>query len=95
MSRVSLTKNDLEAVKAAFAGVRTSASRLLQMEAAVTALEQGAEAAPSPDGRAAAPDELVRAASAHALAAAAFSGLLHRLFAPAASPPASVELLDE
>jgi hypothetical protein len=94
MPRVSVTNNDLEALKAAFSGVRTTASRLLQMEAAVNALQPQVDANRPSDAGPEPPAELRRAASAHAVAAAAFDGLLRRLFAPAPAAPAPVELTD-
>ena len=94
MPRVSVTKNDLEALKAAFAGFKTSAAKLLQMEAAVAAVEGAVDAAGHSTENAEPPAELIRAATAHAIAAAAFSGLLHRLFAPAREAASAAELTD-
>lgn len=80
-----MNPNDLDALKAAFRGVRTTAVRLQQLE---SALESLSEENP--------PAELMRAATAHAIAAGAFSGLLHRLFTPGGVPPAGgrLELTD-
>lgn len=93
MPRVTVTKNDLEALKASYAGVKATAAKLLQMEDVVAALERShltgdAETA-SP------PADLIRAATAHAIVAGAFSGLLHRLFTPGGAVPAAApELTD-
>jgi hypothetical protein len=38
------------------------------------------------------PSELIRAATAHAIAAGAFSGLLHRLFTPGGAAPAATDI---
>lgn len=73
-----MEKNDLEALKAAFRGVTETAARLQQLQPAVDSV--------SPEQP---PVELIRAATAHAIAAAAFSGLLHRLFTPGGVPPKS------
>jgi hypothetical protein len=94
MPRVTVTKNDLEALRASYAGVKGTAAKLLQMEDVVAALERAqqtgdAESASPP------PADLIRAATAHAIAAGAFSGLLHRLFTPGgAVPAAATELTD-
>jgi predicted nucleotidyltransferase len=79
-------KNDLEALKAAFRGVKSTATRLQAMDAAVEAAEHATVEQP--------PSELVRVATAHALAAAAFSGLLHKLFTPGGVAPKSPEITD-
>jgi hypothetical protein len=79
-------KNDLEALKAAFRGVTTTAARLQGLKAPVDAAEQATLDKP--------PAELIRAATAHALAAAAFAGLLHRLFTPGGVAPGSLDLTD-
>ena len=97
---MTVTKNDLEALEAAFAGLRTTSARLMEMQAALHALGPLAPDERSPEGEAGAggpepPAELIRAATAHAIAAAAFSGLLHRLFTPGgAAPTAPPELTD-
>jgi hypothetical protein len=93
MRRVAVTKNDLDALRAAFAGLRTTSVRLTEMQAAIDALGVSgpgdSDAGPEP------PAELIRAATAHAIAAAAFSGLLHRLFTPGgAVPMGAAELTD-
>jgi urease accessory protein UreF len=79
-------KNDLEALRAAFRGVKTTAAKLGQMDAAV---EQAASATAEQP-----PSDLMRAATAHAIAAAAFSGLLHRLFTSGGVAPKTMELTD-
>lgn len=95
MPRVAVTKNDLEALKAAYAGLRTTSARLLQMEPAIHALEGALTAGASPDGGIEPSADLIRAATAHAIAAAAFSGLLHRLFTQGGVAPTSpAELTD-
>jgi hypothetical protein len=71
-----MNPNDLEALKASFRAVRTTAARLQEMEPALDSVS-----ADSP------PADLIRAATAHAIAAGAFSGLLHRLFTPGGQPP--------
>jgi predicted nucleotidyltransferase len=78
-------KNDFEALKAAFRGVQATGARLQQLEAAVDQASAGAEQPPA---------DLMRAATAHAIAAAAFSGLLHRLFTPGGVAPKTMELTD-
>ena len=80
-----MNPNDIEALKAALRGVRTSAARVQQLE---TTLEGMSEENP--------PAELIRAATAHAIAAGALSGLLHRLFTAGGIPPAGerMELTD-
>jgi hypothetical protein len=80
-----MNENDREALKASFRGVRSTAARLQQLE---STLESASLDSP--------PTELIRAATAHAIAAGAFSGLLHRLFTPGGAPPAGerVELTD-
>lgn len=79
-----MDKNDLEALKAAFRGVTESAAKLQQMQAAVDAASAGQP-----------PSDLIRAATAHAIAAAAFSGLLHRLFTPGGvAPKSELQLTD-
>lgn len=84
-----VTKNDFDALSAAFAGLNTTCSRVQGMGATVTSLESlvGSE---TPE----APADLIRAASAHAIAAAAFSGLLHRLFTKEGVAPTTMELTD-
>jgi predicted nucleotidyltransferase len=79
-------KNDLEALRASFRGVKSTAARLVQMDAAVEQAEHASVEQP--------PAELMRAATAHAIAAAAFSGLLHRLFTPGGVAPKTTELTD-
>lgn len=81
-----MEKNDLEALRAAFRGVKKSCAALQGLEQAVDGL--GAATADAP------PTDLIHAATAHAIAAAAFSGLLHKLFTPGGVPPASMELTD-
>lgn len=81
-----MEKNDLEALKAAFRGVKSTASRLQAMDAAVEAAEHATVDQP--------PAELMRVATAHALAAAAFSGLLHKLFTPGGVAPKTPDLTD-
>jgi hypothetical protein len=66
-----MDKNDLEALKASFRGVKSTSARLQELEGAFDALSDQ-----NP------PTELVRAAAAHAIAATAFSGLLRRIFGP-------------
>lgn len=80
-----MDRNDQEALKAAFRGLTTTADKLRQLE---SALDAATEENP--------PAELIRAATAHAIAASAFSGLLHRLFTPGGTPPSTraVELTD-
>jgi len=78
--------NDLEALKAAFRGVKNTAAKLQQLDAAV----DGAASASMDEP----PADLMRAATAHAIAAAAFSGLLHRLFTPGGVAPKETELTD-
>jgi hypothetical protein len=78
--------NDLEALRAAYRGVTKTAARLQQMEAALEAASAASVDQP--------PADLLRAATAHAIAAAAFSGLLHRLFTPGGVPPTKMELTD-
>jgi predicted nucleotidyltransferase len=79
-------KNDFEALRAAFRGLKSTGTRLQDMAAAVEeAANQSVEQPPA---------ELIRAATAHAIAAAAFSGLLHRLFTPGGVAPKAVELTD-
>ena len=73
-----MDRNDLEALRAAFRGVTETAAKLEQMQSALDAM--------SPEQP---PADLIRAATAHAIAAAAFSGLLHRLFTPGGIPPKS------
>lgn len=83
-----MERNDFDALRAAFAGVRSTGSKLQGMESAIASLADASAENP--------PGDLIRAATAHALAAAAFSGLLHRLFAPGGAPPGSgnIELTD-
>jgi hypothetical protein len=76
-----MNPNDLDALKASFRGVRTTAAKLQHLE---PALESASLDRP--------PAELIRAATAHAIAAAAFSGLLHRLFTPGGAPPVGQRL---
>jgi hypothetical protein len=84
-----VTKNDFDALKAAYAGLSTTCSRVRGLEEAVTSLESQVEAdTPEP------PADLIRAATAHAIAAAAFSGLLHRLFTEGGVAPTTMELTD-
>lgn len=71
-----MDKNDLEALKAAFRGVKATGTKLQEMEAALDSVS--AEHPPA---------DLIRAATAHAIAAGALSGLLHRLFTPGGAPP--------
>ena len=78
--------NDVDALKAAFRGVKSTASQLGQMDIAV---EQAFHATLDQP-----PADLIRAATAHAIAAAAFSGLLHRLFTPGGVAPKTMELTD-
>jgi hypothetical protein len=78
--------NDLIALKASFRGVKSTAAKLLQMDAAIDQAEHATHEQP--------PAELMRAATAHAIAAAAFSGLLHKLFTPGGVPPKTMELTD-
>lgn len=95
LSRVSalkswvVTKNDFDALRAAYAGLNTTCSRVQGMEEAVASLESlvGSD---MPQ----APADLIRAATAHAIAAAAFSGLLHRLFTKEGVAPTTMELTD-
>ncbi|HSL70268.1 MAG TPA: hypothetical protein VK864_08485 [Longimicrobiales bacterium] len=81
-----MNKNDLEALKAAFRGVKSTATRLQAMDAAVQAAEHATVDQP--------PTELMRVATAHALAAAALSGLLHKLFTPGGVAPKAPDLTD-
>lgn len=64
-------REDLEALKAALRGLKTTAARLQQVESAV---DRATDADP--------PADLIRAATAHAIAASALAGLLHRVFTP-------------
>jgi len=79
-------KNDHEALRAAFRGLKTTAARLQAMDAA---LEEAGDATLEQP-----PVELMHVATAHAIAAAAFSGLLHRLFSPGGVAPKAMELTD-
>ena len=85
----TVTKNDFDALGAAYAGLNTTCSRVQGMGATVASLESlvGSE---TPE----APADLIRAATAHAIAAAAFSGLLHRLFTKEGVAPTTMELTD-
>jgi hypothetical protein len=95
MPRVNVTRNDLEALKAAYAGVKATAEKVLQMESAVTALEPSPASADAEGTASTPPADLIRAATAHAIAAGAFSGLLHRLFTPGGvAPTPAGELTD-
>ena len=76
-----MDRNDLQAVLAAFRGLQKTATRLQQLEPTVLALGEAPPEVP--------PAELIRAATAHAIAAGALSGLLHRLFTPGGVPPTS------
>ena len=81
-----MDRNDLEALKASFRGVKSTAAKLAQMEAVVDQAEHASLDQP--------PAELMRLATAHAIAAAAFSGLLHKLFTPGGVAPKTLELTD-
>ncbi len=81
-----MEKNDLDAVAAAFRGLKKTCASVQGFEAAFDGL-----ASASPD---APPKELIHAATAHAIAAAAFSGLLHKLFTPGGVAPTTTELTD-
>lgn len=78
--------NDVEALRAAYRGVKSTASQLGQMDVAVEQATHSSLDQP--------PADLIRAATAHAIAAAAFSGLLHRLFTPGGVAPKTMELTD-
>lgn len=86
LESLPVDKNDLEALRAAFRGLKSTAARLEQMDAAVEAAGEASVEQP--------PSELMRAATAHAIAAAAFSGLLHRLFTPGGVAPKTMQLTD-
>jgi hypothetical protein len=81
-----MDKNDLEALRAAFRGVKSTYASLQGREPMVEGLASAAADAP--------PTELIHAATAHAIAAAALSGLLHRLYTPGGVAPTSMELTD-
>jgi hypothetical protein len=94
MPPVTVTRNDLEALKAAYAGVKATAAKVLELESAVASLESS-HAAGDPESGVQPPADLIRAATAHAIAAGALSGLLHRLFTPGGVAPATAtELTD-
>lgn len=76
-----MEKNDLDAVRAAFRGLQSTSRRLLELESSVDDLDGASVDNP--------PSDLLRAATAHAIAAGALSGLLHRLFTPGGVPPAT------
>ncbi len=78
--------NDLAALRAAFRGVKKACVSLQEMEAALEAVASATPEAP--------PTALMHAATAHAIAGAAFSGLLHRLFTPGGVAPTTLELTD-
>ena len=84
-----MTNNDFEALRAAYAGLRATCARVQGLGEAVEALK-GQVDADSPEP----PADLIRAATAHAIAAGAFSGLLHRLFTEGGVAPTSMELTD-
>lgn len=81
-----MEKNDLDALRAAIRGVKNTCASLQGAEGAVDNLATAGSDRP--------PTELIHAATAHAIAAAAFSGLLHRLFTPGGIAPTSMELTD-
>jgi hypothetical protein len=83
----AMNKNDVEALAAAFAGLTTTWNRLQEVRpalAGLAALPEGTEP----------PADLMRASVAHAIAAGAFSGLLHKIFYPREPAPTKVELTD-
>ncbi len=82
-----MNKNDLDALTASYAGLTSTWKRLQEVRPALdglSSLPEGAE--PPPD--------LMRAVTAHAIAAGAFSGLLHKIFYPREAAPMKVELTD-
>jgi len=82
-----MNKNDFEALNAAYAGLTSTWARLQQVRPSldrVASLPEGAEP----------PSDLMRAVAAHAIAAGAFSGLLHKIFYPREAAPTKLELTD-
>lgn len=82
-----MDKNDVDALTASYTGLTSTWKRLQEVRAALdglASLPEGAEP----------PADLMRAVTAHAIAAAAFSGLLHKIFYPREPAPTKVELTD-
>lgn len=82
-----MNTNDIDALTAAYTGLSTTWKRLQEVGRALeglASLPEGAEP----------PADLMRASAAHAIAAGAFSGLLHRIFSPREAAPTKLELTD-
>jgi hypothetical protein len=82
-----MNKNDVEALHASYAGLASTWKRLQEVRPALDGL------ASLPEGGEP-PADLMRAVTAHAIAAGAFSGLLHRIFYPREPAPTKLELTD-